>query len=156
MATVVGDRIAVRLTSILSARGIPADAVPEQSSPEPIAALELAEQRIPPRYRRAIADHPGITAWVDDLTRSGRPGPGGDVARELGRILDAPVTHLDAAFYDDKWRSPGRRPGDCPLSGPHRKIAAGAELRGQNIAMGLTGTPVRPWMRGGATVSRKL
>ena len=25
------------------------------------------------------------------------------VARELGRILDAPVTHLDAAFYDDEW-----------------------------------------------------
>ncbi|MFE6287840.1 topology modulation protein [Streptomyces sp. NPDC057877] len=25
------------------------------------------------------------------------------LARELGRILDAPVTHLDAAFYDDGW-----------------------------------------------------
>ncbi|WP_236242341.1 topology modulation protein [Streptomyces sp. CC228A] len=25
------------------------------------------------------------------------------VARELGRILDASVTHLDAAFYDDEW-----------------------------------------------------
>lgn len=25
------------------------------------------------------------------------------VARELGRILDAPVTHLDAAYYDDGW-----------------------------------------------------
>lgn len=25
------------------------------------------------------------------------------LARELGRILDAPVTHLDAAFYDDEW-----------------------------------------------------
>ncbi|MFI0743279.1 topology modulation protein [Streptomyces sp. NPDC021100] len=25
------------------------------------------------------------------------------VARELGRLLDAPVTHLDAAFYDDEW-----------------------------------------------------
>ncbi|MGI3224502.1 topology modulation protein [Streptomyces sp. GTA36] len=25
------------------------------------------------------------------------------VARELGKILDAPVTHLDAAFYDDEW-----------------------------------------------------
>ncbi|MDT9693582.1 topology modulation protein [Streptomyces sp. P9(2023)] len=23
--------------------------------------------------------------------------------RELGRILDAPVTHLDATFYDDEW-----------------------------------------------------
>ncbi|WP_055595740.1 topology modulation protein [Streptomyces hirsutus] len=27
------------------------------------------------------------------------------LARELGRILDAPVTHLDAAFYDDEWNS---------------------------------------------------
>lgn len=27
------------------------------------------------------------------------------VARELGRILDAPVTHLDAAFYDDEWNA---------------------------------------------------
>ncbi|WP_328869657.1 topology modulation protein [Streptomyces sp. NBC_00287] len=25
------------------------------------------------------------------------------LARELGRILDAPVTHLDAAFYDEDW-----------------------------------------------------
>ncbi|MFG2651238.1 topology modulation protein [Streptomyces sp. NPDC048436] len=27
------------------------------------------------------------------------------VARELGSILDAPVTHLDAAFYDDEWNA---------------------------------------------------
>lgn len=27
------------------------------------------------------------------------------VARELGTILDAPVTHLDAAFYDDEWNA---------------------------------------------------
>ncbi|MGW5158895.1 topology modulation protein [Nonomuraea wenchangensis] len=25
------------------------------------------------------------------------------VARELGRLLDAPVTHLDAVYYDDEW-----------------------------------------------------
>ncbi|MFH9071346.1 topology modulation protein [Streptomyces alboflavus] len=25
------------------------------------------------------------------------------LARELGKVLDAPVTHLDAAFYDDEW-----------------------------------------------------
>ncbi|WP_344856248.1 topology modulation protein [Planomonospora alba] len=25
------------------------------------------------------------------------------VARELGRLLDAPVTHLDAVFFDDDW-----------------------------------------------------
>lgn len=87
VATVVGDRIAERLTSILSTRGIPADAVPEHGGPEPIAALELAEQRIPPRYRRAVADHPGITSWVDDLTRSGRPGPGGAPGLATGGSL---------------------------------------------------------------------
>ncbi|MFD6128803.1 topology modulation protein [Streptomyces diastaticus] len=27
------------------------------------------------------------------------------VARELGGILDAPVTHLDAVFYDDEWNA---------------------------------------------------
>lgn len=25
------------------------------------------------------------------------------VARELGRLLDAPVTHLDAVYFDDEW-----------------------------------------------------
>ncbi|MET7685663.1 topology modulation protein [Streptomyces sp. NPDC005423] len=25
------------------------------------------------------------------------------LARTLGKIIDAPVTHLDAAFYDDEW-----------------------------------------------------
>ncbi|SOD90608.1 topology modulation protein [Streptomyces sp. Ag109_G2-15] len=27
------------------------------------------------------------------------------LARQLGRILDAPVTHLDATFYDDAWNA---------------------------------------------------
>ncbi|NUQ96666.1 MAG: topology modulation protein [Streptomyces sp.] len=27
------------------------------------------------------------------------------LARELGKLLDAPVTHLDAAFYDDDWNA---------------------------------------------------
>ncbi|MGP4114998.1 topology modulation protein [Streptomyces sp. 4N509B] len=27
------------------------------------------------------------------------------VARELGRLLDAPVTHLDAVYFDDEWNS---------------------------------------------------
>ncbi|GAA4935972.1 DNA topology modulation protein [Streptomonospora halophila] len=27
------------------------------------------------------------------------------LARALGEILDAPVTHLDAAFYDDEWNA---------------------------------------------------
>ncbi|AJT68609.1 hypothetical protein T261_7007 [Streptomyces lydicus] len=27
------------------------------------------------------------------------------LARQLARLLDAPVTHLDAAFYDDEWNA---------------------------------------------------
>ncbi|SNX88521.1 hypothetical protein SAMN06272735_8973 [Streptomyces sp. TLI_55] len=27
------------------------------------------------------------------------------LARELGKILDAPVTHLDAAYFDDEWNA---------------------------------------------------
>ncbi|GAA2411173.1 DNA topology modulation protein [Nonomuraea africana] len=27
------------------------------------------------------------------------------LARELGRLLNAPVTHLDAVFYDDEWNA---------------------------------------------------
>lgn len=29
------------------------------------------------------------------------------LARELGRLIDAPVTHLDAVFYDDEWNALG-------------------------------------------------
>ncbi|UKY49898.1 topology modulation protein [Streptomyces inhibens] len=28
-----------------------------------------------------------------------------DLARKLAKILDAPVTHLDSAFYDDEWNA---------------------------------------------------
>ena len=33
---------------------------------------------------------------------------------------------------------------------------SGVVTGGQNRAMGLTGSPVMPWIRGGATVSMKL
>ncbi|MEU3724344.1 ATP-binding protein [Streptomyces sp. NPDC031705] len=45
--------------------------------PEPVSALELADARIPPRYRHALADHPQVTAWVDEIACAGRPGPSG-------------------------------------------------------------------------------
>jgi DNA replication protein DnaC len=65
-----------RLTAILTDRGIDprAEVVAE---PEPVTALQLADARIPPRYRHALADHPRITAWVTEIARTGRPGPGG-------------------------------------------------------------------------------
>jgi DNA replication protein DnaC len=65
-----------RLTAILTDRGIDprAEVVAE---PEPVTALQLADARIPPRYRHALADHPRITAWVTEIAHTGRPGPGG-------------------------------------------------------------------------------
>ncbi|MTE20175.1 ATP-binding protein [Streptomyces sp. TRM43335] len=69
--------LADRLNAILTARGIDPAAPLEEPADEPVTALELADARIPARYRRALADHPRITAWADTITRTGRPGPGG-------------------------------------------------------------------------------
>jgi DNA replication protein DnaC len=65
-----------RLAAILTARGIDPHAHVPAPEPEPTTALELADARIPPRYRRAVADHPRVTCWVTAITAAGRPGPG--------------------------------------------------------------------------------
>ncbi|WP_435059974.1 ATP-binding protein [Streptomyces sp. bgisy060] len=70
-------RIADRLGAILTQRGIGPAATTHEPPPEPVTALELADARIPARYRRALTDHPHVTAWVDEITRAGRPGPAG-------------------------------------------------------------------------------
>jgi DNA replication protein DnaC len=66
-----------RLAAILTARGIDPHPDFPAPGPEPVTALELADARIPPRYRLALADHPRITAWVTAITAAGRPGPAG-------------------------------------------------------------------------------
>jgi DNA replication protein DnaC len=66
-----------RLAAILTARGIDPDTAPAPPVPAPVTALELADARIPPRYRDAVADHPRVTAWVAETAAAGRPGPGG-------------------------------------------------------------------------------
>ncbi|OEU95515.1 ATP-binding protein, partial [Streptomyces oceani] len=38
--------------------------MPEEPGPEPVSAVELAEARIPLRYRDALADQPAVTDWV--------------------------------------------------------------------------------------------
>lgn len=57
-----------------------------------MTALELADARIPARYRRALADHPQITAWADQISGAGRPGPGGPGIAEGPSLLIAGPT----------------------------------------------------------------
>lgn len=73
----VGNLIA-RLDTILTDKDIDLTTVPEEPHTEPVtAALELADARIPIRYRNALADLPEVTSWVSEIARAGRPGPGG-------------------------------------------------------------------------------
>ncbi|MEU9079667.1 ATP-binding protein [Kitasatospora sp. NPDC048538] len=61
---------------MLAAKGIDPDR-PLPDTDQPSTALELADRRIPPRYRLAVADHPEVTTWVQQVTLACRPGPGG-------------------------------------------------------------------------------
>ncbi|MFE1988746.1 ATP-binding protein [Streptomyces mirabilis] len=79
--------LADRLSGILADRGIDPSAAAEEPPPEPVTALELADARIPARYRRAVADHPQVTAWADQIARAGRPGPGGPGIAEGSSLL---------------------------------------------------------------------
>ncbi|MDI3402850.1 ATP-binding protein [Streptomyces cavernicola] len=74
--------LAERMSRILTGRGLPADAAdlaPTDTEADPYGAtaLELAAARIPARFRHAYAEHPDISAWVGEIARVGRPGPGG-------------------------------------------------------------------------------
>lgn len=66
----------LRLEQMLAAKGIAPDR-PLPDTDQPSTALELADRRIPPRYRLAEADHPEVTTWVQQVTLASRPGPGG-------------------------------------------------------------------------------
>ncbi|PJN03766.1 ATP-binding protein [Streptomyces sp. CB01201] len=79
--------LAGRLEAILAGRGIDPAADPIDVSDGPVTALELAAARIPARYQRAFADHPQVTAWVDEIARAARPGPSGTRGIALGPSL---------------------------------------------------------------------
>ncbi|MFF3613085.1 ATP-binding protein [Streptomyces sp. NPDC002580] len=66
-----------RLEAILTARGVDPNTTTAAPPDEPVTALEMADARIPARYRGALADHPQITAWAEQIARAGRPGPAG-------------------------------------------------------------------------------
>ncbi|MGX1560918.1 ATP-binding protein [Streptomyces sp. NPDC055506] len=84
--------LADRLSTILASRGIDPGVTAEEPPPEPVSAMELADARIPARYRRALADHPQITAWADQIARAGRPGPSGPGIAEGPSLLIAGPT----------------------------------------------------------------
>ncbi|MGY5054075.1 ATP-binding protein [Streptomyces sp. 900105755] len=84
--------LADRLNTILASRGIDPAAATQEPAPETVTALELADARIPARYRRALADHPQITAWADQIARAGRPGPSGPGIAEGPSLLIAGPT----------------------------------------------------------------
>ncbi|WP_246530593.1 ATP-binding protein [Streptomyces bathyalis] len=88
----VSDRIRARLQTALAERGIDLaqpPSVPEAGEPHP--ALEAAQRRIPYAYRDAVADHPGVAAWVKEITRNAvapnalslQPNWGGRGRREI-------------------------------------------------------------------------
>ncbi|MFJ3924521.1 ATP-binding protein [Streptomyces sp. NPDC090022] len=68
------------MAGILRRRGMDPSIVDSQEpepAPQPVTSLALADARIPPRYWQALADHPEVAAWVDEVVRAGRPGPSG-------------------------------------------------------------------------------
>ena len=66
-----------RVERLLAARGLTPEHVLDEEPEQQADALELAEGRIPPRYRDAQADHPEVAIWVKQVTLAARPGPGG-------------------------------------------------------------------------------
>ncbi|MFE3138948.1 ATP-binding protein [Streptomyces scopuliridis] len=84
--------LADRLNTILANRGIDPAAATQEPAPETVTALELADARIPARYRRALADQPQITTWADQIARAGRPGPTGPGIAEGPSLLIAGPT----------------------------------------------------------------
>ncbi|MEZ7004909.1 ATP-binding protein [Streptomyces sp. AD55] len=84
--------LAERLNDILANRGIAPNTAAAEPSAEPVTALELADARIPARYRRALADHPRITVWADQIAHTGRPGPSGPGIAEGPSLLIAGPT----------------------------------------------------------------
>lgn len=79
--------LAARLNAILAAKGIDPEAAPAQPVAEPVTALELADRRIPPRYREATAIDPAVRAWAEKVAGMGSVGPGGTRGISYGPSL---------------------------------------------------------------------
>ncbi|MDH6111375.1 ATP-binding protein [Kitasatospora sp. GAS1066B] len=83
------------LRRILLRRNLDPDRLAEMH-PEPqdrLLALELAAARIPALYQDALADHPQVVAWVDEVKRAARRGPAGQpgIAQATSLMLVGPT-----------------------------------------------------------------
>lgn len=91
--TLAATGLASRLSGILTARGITVHPDADDRAPaDPvdggqIAALAAAAERIPPRYRDALANEPQVAAWVQRIGRDARPGPGNTTGIAQGGSL---------------------------------------------------------------------
>ncbi|MFD3997461.1 ATP-binding protein [Streptomyces sp. NPDC058583] len=79
----VPERLRARLEAKLAERGInPAATLPD--TPEPIPALEAAQQRIPKDYRDALVEHPDVAAWVRKVADSAVASNAGGLNPQYG------------------------------------------------------------------------
>ncbi|WP_127360938.1 ATP-binding protein [Actinacidiphila soli] len=59
-----------RMARILAARNIdPATVAAPADEPEPFSPLDALPAGMPPRYQGAVADHPQVLEWVQDVAR---------------------------------------------------------------------------------------
>lgn len=119
-----------RVAAILTDRGIHPHArvVPE---PEAVTTVQLADARIPPRYRGSLADHPRVSAWGAQIARAGRPDSGGAPGIATGPSLliagptgtgkthQAPLNPGGRSPHFDRRRLPRR----VPPARPHHRQA---------------------------------
>ncbi|MEV3857624.1 ATP-binding protein [Streptomyces sp. NPDC050095] len=78
-----GSRAVAWMESKLAALGID-PTLPLPETPEPLPALEAAQERIPVEYRAAVADHPAVLAWVRAISEAAAaPSRGGRGRLEL-------------------------------------------------------------------------
>ncbi|MGK4906469.1 ATP-binding protein [Streptomyces albus] len=88
----VSERIRRRLEAKIAERGIDPHA-PLPEIPEPVPALEAAQQRIPLDYRDAQVEHPDIAAWVRAIADAALPPHAGDLAPHYGTPGRRRVAH---------------------------------------------------------------
>lgn len=83
----LGDGALRTVVRILRARGLNPRSLPEESEPD-VPPARRHEDRIPPRYRGAVASHPQVREWVRDVVGGAvRPNAGATASVATGPSL---------------------------------------------------------------------